>query len=493
MESYRQLFPDYADRFASQSRFLHFVLPSIVRPDEPFSLRAVMMDATGMPDETYTDRIPLTPSDPALAAPPYLEFTADAMGRVRVEGLKVSRPGVYWLTAQVPDCPGGPPVSNPLVCRTDGPRLFWGDIHVHTVLGNCHPDRCKSPEFGYWYAREVALTDFGAATDHLRGIHRVEGNWDRLKSAVRQAYEPGRFVTLLGFESSHATGYGGDNNVYYGVDEADFFWQDREDMKGAAPKVSLRELWAWLDRQGLPYVSIPHHTGRAAKYRDFENEWHNPERETVFEVFSWWGSSEARRDDLYLKGGKSDRRSYWHDALQLGYRYGVIGSSDTHNTMPGTPLTTIPANYHYPQMRLNAQGMAAIWSHELTRESVFGSLLNRQCYGTTWWRPVVELNVCGVGSGRESQADESIRECRQARVTVATSRRASIGLYRNNTEIAAQRLEPGMHELSFADREPLEDVAIREAPRSDRPFVFYYVKVFWNGQIAWSSPVWLTL
>ena len=74
--------------------------------------------------------------------------------------------------------------------------------------------------------------------------------------------------------------------------------------------------------KGVPYLSIPHHTGRAAKYRDFDLPFHNPERETVLEIYSWWGSSEARHDDLYLKGGKTDRRAYWQDALRLGYRYG---------------------------------------------------------------------------------------------------------------------------------------------------------------------------
>ncbi|MFW6189466.1 MAG: hypothetical protein ACOC7T_03450 [Planctomycetota bacterium] len=494
MRSYRELFPDYADRFQSQSHFLHLVLPSVVRPGEPFALRAVMMDASGMPDEGYTGRIPLKTGDPALRVPETLEFTPEDMGRTTVEGLAAEEEGAYHVVAEPADCPGHPPVSNPCRVRAGGRRLYWGDIHMHTVVGNCHPDTCKSPDFGYWYAREAALTDFGSATDHLRGIHRLDGNWEELKRSARQNHQPGRFVTLLAFESSHATGYGGDNNIYYGVDEADFFWKDREDMTGIAPKVGLDELWAWLDEQGAPYVSIPHHTGRAGKYRDFENRWHNPERETVLEVFSWWGSSEGRLDDIYLKDGKSDRRSYWRDALELGHRYGAICSSDTHTTTPATPLTTTPENYHYPQLRLNAQGVAAIYADELTREGIFESLLNRRCYGTTWWRPVIEFDVSGVKMGRVGEADARVRERRAVRASVATSRpRTQVTLYRNNEPIHHQRIEPGLTQMEFVDEEPLEEVVLRDAPKSERPFAFYYLKAFWNSHIAWSSPVWLTL
>ena len=60
MQSYRELFPEYVDRFEAESHFLHMVVPSVVRPGEPFSLRAVMMDARGMPAEDWTGTIPLS-------------------------------------------------------------------------------------------------------------------------------------------------------------------------------------------------------------------------------------------------------------------------------------------------------------------------------------------------------------------------------------------------------------------------------------------------
>jgi hypothetical protein len=59
--------------------------------------------------------------------------------------------------------------------------------------------------------------------------------------------------------------------------------------------------------------------------------------------------------------------------------------------------------------------------------------------------------------------------------------------------IAGGRLEEELTEWEFVDEEPLDRVALRDAPKSEAPFVFYYLKAHWNGHVAWSSPVWLTL
>jgi len=494
MPSYRDMFPECGGKFEAASHFLHLVLPSVVRPGEPFGMKAVMLDATGLPAEDYVGRVRLEASDAALQVPEELEFTPEDLGAVVRDGLVAREGGAYYVTATPAGCPGAPPRSNPVLARADGPRLYWGDIHMHTTVGNCHADTCKGPEFGYWYARHAALLDFASATDHLRGIHREPANWERIKAAARCQNAPGEFVAFLAFESSHARSCGGDNNIYYDADEAEHFWADRDDMWGISPQVGLDQLWDWLDEQGVPYVSIPHHTGRSGKYRDFELPFHNPERETVLEVYSWWGSSEARQDDLYLKGGKTDRRAYWHDALELGYRYGVIGSSDTHHTMPGTPYPVNAENYWYAQHRLNCQGLAGIYADRLERGALFDALLRRRCYATTFWRPIVEFELSGIPMGEEAAADQGLKNARTARATVVSPWPGKVELFRNNRPIARRRIEGTLTEWTVTDEEPLESVCIEGAPKSPGPFAFYYVRLEGNnGQIAWSSPVWLTL
>ncbi len=160
--------------------------------------------------------------------------------------------------------------------------------------------------------------------------------------------------------------------------------------------------------------------------------------------------------------------------------------------MPGTPYPVNAENYAYAQHRLNCQGVAGVYADRLERGALFDALLNRRCFGTTWWRPAVEFSVCGVEMGQELPADPAVRVAREVRATVASSQGGRITLLRNNRPIARARLEAPLTEFAFADEEPLDDVLITGAPKRPEPFAFYYLKLEQNGQLAWTSPVWVT-
>ncbi len=153
---------------------------------------------------------------------------------------------------------------------------------------------------------------------------------------AREFNDPGEFVTFLAYESSHAKGYGGDNNVYFLDDDAPYFWVDVKGMDGNKPTVSLETLWEQMEESGKPYFTVPHHTGRAGKYRTWNEAYYNPEREPLFEIYSSWGSSEMRHSRLPMSAGNKDEESYFVDALKAGARFGVIASSDDHASLPGS-------------------------------------------------------------------------------------------------------------------------------------------------------------
>ncbi len=194
---------------------------------------------------------------------------------------QIETPRTPWINAGL--------VSNPAwVFRAPPYRVFWGDLHVHTRFSNCHAWRCLDPEWCYQYAREVALLDFVAPADHLRGIASDAVRWPRLQELARRCNRPREFVTFLAFESSHAQGFGGDNNVYFADDDAPYFWLERDDMRGYAPKVHLQQLWQQMDATGKEYFTVPHHTGRAAKYRAWNEAYYDAAREPLFEIYSSW-------------------------------------------------------------------------------------------------------------------------------------------------------------------------------------------------------------
>jgi len=478
---------------------LQLTIPSILAAGEEFSLRLTAFGPDGLPSGEFDREIVFGESVGIEGLPKSARLPRSDDGHLTIEGLKAVGPERAIVAATPEGCPLADVRSNPAWVFDNPPyRLYWGDLHVHTTYSNCSAWACKDPEFCYAFARDATHLDFAAAADHLRGIASDESRWPRLQELVRLYDSEGQFVPFLGFESSHKTGYGGDNNAYYLGPDGPYFWLDRDDMRGAGPEVTLRQLWDFLDATGEEYFTIPHHTGRAGKYRSFADRTHDPEREPLFEVFSLWGSSECRWNQFPLYAGNSDEACYLQDALRAGCRYGVIASSDDHRTLPGGEgkgrapagrLALGPYVHH---------GLAAVRAQELTRESLWQSMRERSCYATTFARTLLELKIGDLSMGQAGVIGpyDPLRNKREVRVSAlaAEGRGLEVVLLRNCEEIGRQRWTPESPDLIFVDEVPLENVALHDAQFHPAPFVVYYVRVEEHlHQTQWSSPVWLEM
>lgn len=489
---------------AGQRKFnrILMTIPSVLGRGEDFSLRITVFDAYALPNNDFEGEIVFDDSPGIAGLPKSVHIEPGSLGSAFVEGLTATDGDAAVVRAHLGEEPFGL-VSNAAWLFDDPPyRLFWGDLHVHTTDGECHPHFCRSPEFMMQYARDVTHLDFVAAADHVRGLAREETRWAGQQDLVRRYTQPGSFVGVLGFESSHAFGYGGDNNVYYLGDDAPYFWLDRKDMKGAAPKVTLQQLWDWLDETGQTYFTAPHHTGRGAKYRTFgkDGDPYAPQREWTFEIYSAWGSSECRWNRHPINMFNNDDQSYFVDALRAGARYGVIASSDDHTTTPGGETTngTHPYQTRDPIPWIH-QGLAGIRCKELTREALFDAIRRRDTRATTLDRWPIDLRIGDASMGEEQPVgpSDSLRNRREiaVRFSRANGHPARVTLMRNGEELQ-RKTSP--HELvesvSFVDDQPLDTICIRDAMYHPAPFVVYYVRIETPaGQTAWTSPIWLDL
>jgi len=189
---------------------------------------------------------------------------------------------------------------------------------------------------------------------------------------ARRYDEPGRFVTLLGYER-HSTSEG-DYHILY------------PDLKGDYELIpSLRDLQQFARRRGA--ILVPHHPANRLGHRGLDARLLDPEVSPVIEIYSEWGCAEHDRAPQpykrHTEGGRWTRNT-WQWLLERGHRLGVVASTDDHLGFPG--------GYR--------EGLAAIQARELTREAIFDALRNRRTYAVTGDRIELAFEVNGRPMGQ---------------------------------------------------------------------------------------------
>jgi len=344
--------------------------------------------------------------------------------------------------------------SNPLICR-GGERkfnLYFGDIHGHTRLS----DGTGTPEDYYAFARDVSGLDIAALTDHdSYGTFPIDGKpWERIKRAARDAHEPGSFVTFLGYEwTNWETGH---RNVYYRDGDGPIF--NCLDEKSRTPTA----LWKCLE----PYESmtIAHHTGGGPVPIDWS--FAPGDKEWLVEICSVHGSSESYggRSCLYrpVKG------VFVFDALNRGYKLGIIGSGDTHDGHPGQRTMGAPTG-----------GIFGLFAPELTRGAVWDAFKRRHVYGTSGEKIILFSRTADAPMGSEvAWNGDSVPVVVHA---VGTDAIESVEVVRNGAVCFRHECDGIEVVLLVEDTEPPEGTS------------WYMTKITQeNGSMAWSSPVWVT-
>jgi hypothetical protein len=357
-------------------------------------------------------------------------------------------------------------VANPSVpVASDGLRLFWGDLHAqseHHVMHSQNMDfrqagwskgiSCGTVDDCYAYAREVALLDFVALTDQGACLTRA---WEFCQGKVREYHQPGRFVTFKGYEAGAPIGH---RNAIYVTDEI-------EPPLDAARFSSFhpRVLYDYY-RERRDAILIPHHV---KTWTDWS--FHDPELEPIMEIYSCWGQSESPGLDLWDKG-MTPGAGAWA-AFDRGYRMGMIASSDNHVGLPGRSFPG-DRQAHTPFKG----GLCAIWSEQLTRESLFRALKERRCYGTTGARIVVRFSVDGRPMGSTVRP---VGDTVQASVEVyGTDELKSVEIAAAGRTVRQIPLTRGEDRLS----------ATVELPASAASHLYLRVTQS-DGERAWTSPV----
>jgi len=326
-------------------------------------------------------------------------------------------------------------------------RLYWGDIHGHTSISDGLGD--TAAEY-FAFGRDVADLDVCALTDH------GYSDWPQTMQAVQDFYEPGSYVTILAHEGPSAEGH---MNLY--------FRDDDEVPISGWPATHQGYIDHVLSQYGTGgrLITGPHHFSFPWGGADYPFGVFDERICRLVEVYSCHGTSEYLGNPRPTAGAV-DSSKFLQAGLAQGLRFGVIASSDNHDSHPGRSIYT-----GYPG------GLVAFMAPELTREAIWDALWNYRVYGTSLNRIYVEFRIDDRIMGSDLTVTGA---CRIDYHVIGFSDNVDVFLVRNNTEIRTDSTTSGVVDVSFDDDPPVGEN-------------FYYLRVVQdNGERAWSTPIWVT-
>lgn len=371
-------------------------------------------------------------------------------------------------------------------------RLYWGDLHRHTDVSNCRTGFDGSIVDHFRYAYDLAKLDFLGTSDHtdIGKIYHPYEWWhnQRMHDAL---HSPGRFNTLYVYEREQRWPWGHRNIVFARRGGPIVYikrqtyrespWQETFPVETGVGEISPYELWDLLEDYGKPVASISHTgaTGMGTDWGKYERIGHGSEN--VVEIYQGArvsyegegapqptaglepgegytvnGDAEATPPAAIVDFGKF-RAGTYQNALELGRKLGVFASSDH-----------ISQHVSY----------GGVYCEEFTREAIIEAFDNRRTIAATDRIHLdFSCNDRPLGSIFETDEDPRIR----LRIDgTAPLERVTIVRNEENWKVF-DSIDGAGFEREVVDEEPLAG--------ENR----YYIRVEQvDGNMAWSSPVWVT-
>ncbi len=453
--------PAVVDIAATTAAYLLVTNPTSLEPGEAFTAFVSVLDHMGNGGVPFAGRVELEVPD-GIQLPKTVEFEPSDAGHHQVAGV-ASQAGIYRITARaIADGASQSAAlvtqANPIVVEAGLPRVRWGDLHGHSQLS----DGTGTPDDYFWYAREIAGLDIVSLTDHDHwGIQFLDAHpwmWQLIRKAVKKHHQPGLFVALLGYEWTSWL-HGHRHVLYFEEEQGEVY--SSMDPQYESPA----QLWDAL--RGQSALTFAHHSAGGPVSTNWSSYPPDPILEPITEVVSVHGSSEATDSPARIYNPVPG--NFVRDVLNRGYRFGFVGSGDSHDGHPGQAHLA----------NRGGGGLAAIFTNELSREGVLEALRARRTYATNGTRIFLDVSIAGqpMGSTLDANSDPN--------ATTQTLRIRVVG------EGPLERIDVirSGRVGSVSAEGQLEWSIEREVPKL-MPGEYHYVRVVeQSGGLAWSSPI----
>ncbi len=332
-------------------------------------------------------------------------------------------------------------------------RLYRGDLHRHTDI-SADSQRDGDILLGYRYALDVASLDFLAITDHsgAERLHYYRYQWWKNRQIATMFNRPGRFATFFGYERT-VTYPGGHRNVISKRREMQPVSISDEEFTGT--ESWAERLYPALLRNGD--IAIAHTTagGGGTDWRD-----NDPRAEPVVEVFqALRGSYEEENSPGKARTSATDGLVW--AAWKRGWRIGLLANSDHESTH---------------------QSYACVWAPELTNGAILDAIKARLSYAAT------DNIVLRFESGRNDGTSVKMGD-EWAPGSAASFRLQVLAPAPIST---MEIIRSGEVVYSAAPHLKSIDISYEDQESPGTGSQYYHARLVQaDGQIAWSSPIWV--
>ena len=322
--------------------------------------------------------------------------------------------------------------------QMNNPSGSVGEHSLSIALRSANTDGERNAVFSEILPRERGYIDF---EDDLLDLRIVRGAWQEVISAAERHNDPGQFTTFVGYEFT-AGGQGGENlhrNVIFRnqrVPEIPFTRLDADN--------NPEKLWDWMDEireEGIDSLAIPHNSNGSDGWM-FEETYKSGEpidrryseqrarNEPLVEITQVkgtsdthplmspndeWADFELMESTIGSPNPSRPRGSYVREAYLTGmaledqglgnpYRFGLIGSSDTHNAagsfredrfwsktglLDASPIQrgSVPDSsgsfVEVIRSYWGGSGLAGVWAESNTRDAIYDAFERKETFATT--------------------------------------------------------------------------------------------------------------
>lgn len=374
------------------------ILPTLRAMGDRFALGLKAEDRWGNPTPRDTGRYRLHSSRPLAGLPDSVWMADSDGGALRLDGLIAQDPGDVTVEMRTE--------QGMLVARSNTLRVvadpdvrhFWSDMHGQSgeTIGT------GSARQYFEFGRDRAFVDI---CGHQGNDFQITDTfWRDLNALTAELNDPGRFLTVPGYEWSGNTSVGGDHNVWYRTEGRPIYRAHRAlVMEDSSDETTCIDAAALFDRLRDEDAIVAAHVG--GRFANIAYA-HDARLEPSVEIHSAWGTFDW----------------IFEDAHTAGYRVGLVAGSDDHKGRVGA---SYPGSGKFGSLG----GLTCHLMPTLDRDSLFDAFRHRRHYATTGCRPFIDVRIDGLRDGLRTCHDGRVLPIDTARIgDIATCSNPEVGI-----------------------------------------------------------------